>query len=152
MALIKWNPNRELLRVERDLNNLFRPIWNRFGANKSSDADYSDASWAPLADIVEDKDSYHVKLDIPGVDKKNVKVSYSNGVLSVSGERKDEKESKSANYFRKETVCGKYYRSFTLPEGIKEDSINAEFKNGTLSIQIQKADEVKPKQIEVKVN
>ena len=152
MALIKWNPNRELLRVERDLNNLFRPFWNRFGATKSSNEDYSDASWAPLADIIEDNESYHVKLDIPGVDKKDVKVSYSNGILSISGERKESNESKSANHFSRETVYGKYFRSFTLPEGIKEDSIKADFKNGTLNIQIQKVDEIKPKQIEVKVN
>jgi HSP20 family protein len=152
MALIKWNPNRELLRVERDLNNLFKPFWNRFGANKSSDEDYSNASWSPLADIIEDKNSYHVKLDIPGVDKKNVKVSYSNGVLSISGERKDERESKNATYFSKETVYGKYFRSFTLPEGVNEESIKADFNNGTLNIKIDKAEESKPKQIEIKVN
>ncbi|MBN1302244.1 MAG: Hsp20/alpha crystallin family protein [Melioribacteraceae bacterium] len=152
MALIKWNPSRELLRVERDLNRLFKPFWDKFGMGKTTDENYELASWAPLADIVENNNEYLVKLDIPGVDKKDVKVSYSNGVLSVSGERKEEKESKDANYYRCERSYGKYYRSFTLPEGIKEDKIDAEFKNGTLTIVIPKAEESKPKQIDIKVN
>lgn len=151
MALVKWNPSRELLKVERDFNKLFKNFFDKFGSRNDT-KDYEDAAWAPLADIAENENSYFVKLDLPGMDKKDVKVSYSNGVLAISGERKEEKESKDSNYYRCERVFGKYYRSFTLPDYIKEDQINAEFKNGTLSITIPKSEEVKPKQIEVKVN
>ena len=106
----------------------------------------------PLTDIVENKDSYTLKLDIPGVDKKDVKISYSNGELQISGERKEEKEEKDSKYHRVERSFGKYYRSFRLPEKIKDDQIKAEFKNGSLNILIPKADEVKPKEIEISVN
>jgi HSP20 family protein len=106
----------------------------------------------PLTDIYEDKDNYKIKADLPGIKKNDVKISFSNGELSISGERIQEEESKDSRTHRVERVYGKYYRSFTLPKEIKEDKIKAEFKDGQLTITIPKAEEVKPKEIEISVN
>ena len=153
MALVRWNPARELLDVDREFKRMFNSLENRFGFGKENDnEEYESAVWMPLTDIAENKDSYTLKLDLPGVDKKDVKISYSNGELQISGERKEEKEEKDSKYHRVERSFGKYFRSFKLPEKIKDDQINAEFKNGSLNILIPKAEEVKPKEIDIKVN
>ena len=153
MALVRWNPARELLNVDREFKKMFNLFENRFGFSGDKDTEeYESAVWMPLTDISETKDAYNLKLDIPGVDKKDVKISFANGELQISGERKEEKEEKDSKYHRVERSFGKYYRSFRLPEKIKDNEIKAEFKNGSLNITIPKADEVKPKEIEIKVN
>ncbi len=152
MALVKWSPERELLNVEREFNKLFRSFGSRFGStSEEGDAEYENAVWMPLTDISEDKDRYIIKLDLPGVSKSDVKISYVEGLLNISGERKQEKESKDSKYHRMERVFGKYYRSFRLPQQIREDKIEAEFKDGQLNITVPKAEEAKPKEIEVKI-
>jgi len=151
MALVKWNPAKELLNMEREFNRLFSSLSSRFGFGDDGEDEYENAVWMPLTDIVEDDDKYILRMDLPGVDKKDVKISYVNGELQISGERKQEKESKDATFHRIERAYGKYFRSFSLPEKILEDKIEAEFKNGSLTITIPKAEEAKPKEIEVKV-
>lgn len=153
MAIVKFSPVRELLDVERQFNKMFNTLGNRFGlSERNSDDEYENAVWMPLTDIAEDKDNYYLKADLPGIKKDDVKISYTNDSLSISGERAHEKESKEKQYHRIERSYGKYYRSFRLPEKIKEDKINAEFKDGQLNVTIPKAEEVKPKEINIKVN
>jgi HSP20 family protein len=153
MAIVKWNPARELLNVEREFNKIFNSFGGRFGVtDTSNDNEYENAIWSPLTDVSEDKDNYVLRLDLPGVNKEDVKISYSDGQLNISGERKQEKETKELKFHRVERVYGKYFRSFVLPGKIKEDKIDAEFKNGQLLITIPKADEVKPKEISIKFN
>lgn len=152
MTLVKWNPTRELMSIEKEFNKLFNSFSNKFGFANENEDEMENAVWSPLTDISEDNDNYYMHLDIPGVDKNEVKISYSNGNLIIKGERKDEKETKKSEYHRIERSFGKFYRSFTLPEKVKEDMIEAKFKDGSLSITIPKADEVKPKEIEVKIN
>ena len=94
----------------------------------------------------------YAELDLPGVSKEDVKISFSDGQLNISGERKQEKENKDSKYHRVERTYGKYFRSFTLPKQIKEDKIDAEFKDGQLTITVPKAEEIKPKEIPIKVN
>jgi HSP20 family protein len=113
--------------------------------------EYENAMWTPLADISEDDDNYSVRLDLPGVKKDDVKINYENGQLTISGERKQEREKKSSKYHRVERSYGRYFRSFNLPAKIQEDKIDAEFRDGQLTITIPKSEEAKPKQIEVKV-
>ncbi len=151
MALVKWNPAKELLNMEREFNRMFNTLSSRFGLREGEDEDFENAVWMPLTDIIEEDDKYILRMDLPGVDKKDVKISYANGELQISGERKQEKESKNATYHRIERAYGKYYRSFSLPEKILEDKIEAQFKDGSLTITIPKAEEAKPKEIEVKV-
>lgn len=152
MSIIRWNPARELLNMEREFNRLFNSFGKRLGIGESDFLDeYENAVWMPLTDIKEDKDNYYVMLDLPGVSKDDVKVSYSNGQLSVSGERKQEKEARDSKFQRVERVFGRYYRSFTLPQKIKEDKIEAEFKDGQLNITVPKSEEAKPKELEIKI-
>jgi HSP20 family protein len=152
MAIVRWNPTRELLNVEREFNKLFHSLGSRFvSADSSESEEYENAVWTPLTDISEDKDNFILKLDLPGINKEDVKVSYTDGQLSISGERKQEKETKEAKIHRVERAYGKYFRSFTLPTKIVEDKIDAEFKDGQLVITVPKAEEVKPKEISVKV-
>jgi HSP20 family protein len=155
MTLTRWNPGRELLNMEREFNKLFNSFGTRFGVNRDTEngnEEYENAIWSPLTDVTEDKDNYSLSLDIPGVPKENVKISYTNGQLVISGERKQEKENKDKNYYRVERSFGRFYRSFNLPQEIKEDQIEASFKDGLLNITIPKAEKVKPKEIEIKVS
>lgn len=132
---------------------MFNSLGSRFGiTKKDGDQEYDNAVWMPLTDIYEDKDNYRIKADLPGIKKNAVKISYSIGELSISGERLQESETKEAKCHRVERTFGKYYRSFTLPKEIKEDKIRAEFKDGQLTVTIPKTDEVKPKEIEISVN
>ena len=152
MALVKWNPARELLSVERVFNKLFNSLGSRFGLMESTeDEEFENAVWMPLTDISEDKENFSLRLDLPGVKKDEVKISYNDGQLTISGERKQEKETGDSKYHRVERAYGKYYRSFTLPSKIKEDKIEAEFKDGQLIITVPKAEEAKPKEIPIKI-
>jgi len=154
MTLIKFNPMRDLVDFEREFSKMFNSFENRFGISRSKDDknEYENAVWMPLTDIFEDKDKYTLKLDLPGIKKEAVKISFVDGKLSVSGERVQESEHKDSKCHRIERSFGRYYRSFNLPENVQTDKINAEFKEGQLTISVPKAEEVKPNEIEIKVN
>ncbi len=153
MTLVKWNPSKELMNVEREFNRLFNTFNRRFGFDdaRSADEEMENAVWSPLTDISENKDQYILNMDLPGVSKENLKLSFHDGELIISGERKQEKEDKDSKYHRIERTYGKYYRSFTLPQTIQADKINAEFKDGQLTITVPKSEEAKPKELEIKV-
>lgn len=153
MTLVKFNPMRDLVDFEREFSRMFNSLENRFGISKSKDTgeEYENAVWMPLTDIYEDKENYTLKVDLPGSKKEDVKISFTNGRLSISGERVQESETKDAKCHRIEKSYGKYFRSFNLPELIQADKINAEFKDGQLTITVPKAEEAKPKEIEIKV-
>ena len=110
------------------------------------------AEWAPLVDISEDEKEYLIKAELPDVKKENVKISVQDGVVSISGDRKYEKEEKGKKYHRVERSYGSFMRSFTLPEDADESKISAEYKDGVLHVHLLKAEKPKPKSIEVKVS
>jgi HSP20 family protein len=153
MTLVKFNPMRDLVDFEREFSKMFNSFENRFGISRSKEEDneYENAVWMPLTDIYEDKDKYTLKLDLPGIKKDDVKISFVDGKLSISGERSQESEHKDSKCHRIERSFGRYYRSFNLPEHVQSDKINAEFKDGQLTISVPKAEEAKPKEIEIKV-
>jgi HSP20 family protein len=153
MTLVKFNPMRDLVDFEREFSKMFNVFENRFGISRSKDEDneYENAVWMPLTDIYEDKDKYTLKLDLPGIKKDDVKISFVDGRLSISGERNQESEHKDSKCHRIERSFGRYYRSFNLPEHVQSEKINAEFKDGQLTISVPKAEEAKPKEIEIKV-
>ena len=153
MTLVKFNPMRDLVDFEREFNKMFNSFENRFGIsrNKDEENEYENAVWMPLTDIYEDKDKYTLKLDLPGIKKDDVKITFVDGRLSISGERNQESEHKDSKCHRIERSFGKYYRSFNLPENVQSEKINAEFKDGQLTISVPKAEEAKPKEIEIKV-
>ena len=107
--------------------------------------------WLPLVDITEDDKEYLIKAELPDLRKEEVKVTVEGGVLTISGERKFEKEEKDKKYHRIERSYGNFLRSFTLPDGADGSKVNAEFKDGVLRVHLAKSEKALPKQIEVKV-
>jgi HSP20 family protein len=108
--------------------------------------------WAPAVDIIEDDKEYLIKVELPEVRKDDVKVTVECGTLSISGERKTEKEEKNRKFHRIERHYGRFLRSFSLPEDAEEGKVNAEFKDGVLRVHLAKSEKALPKQIEVKVS
>jgi len=109
------------------------------------------ADWTPSVDISETEGEYQIKAEIPDVKKEDVKVTLEDGVLTIQGERKHEKEEKGKKYHRIERSYGSFVRTFSLPDVIDEDKVRAEFKEGVLNLSLPKSEKAKPKAIDVKV-
>jgi len=151
MALMKWTPFQDLLDIQKEMNQLL----DRFFSNTAFDGDRESAfltTWNPSVDIKETKDEFVVQAELPGLKKKDVRITYKDGVLTIEGERKQEKEEKDKNFYRVERQFGKFYRAFQIPGAIKEDQIQAKFKDGLLTIRLPKSDEEKAREIEVKIS
>jgi len=145
----RWDPFKELEEFENRLMRLF----SRLPAPRltSEEESVTVASWVPLVDVIEDEKEYLLKVELPEIKKDDVKVTVENGVLTISGERKVEKEEKGRTFHRIERAYGRFERSFTLPDDIDGDKVNAEFKEGVLYIHLPKSEKAKPRAIEVKV-
>ena len=146
MNVVRWNPWRETEtfpdRFSRFFDGSFFPT-----ARFSDESGLRD--WRPVVDIYDSDDKIVVKADIPGVDKKDIHVDVKDGVLTLSGERSFENEVKEERYHHKERSFGKFQRSFTLPEGMDLEKIDADYKDGVLKIEIPKPEAKKPKKIEI---
>lgn len=152
MSIIRWKTGQDLLNFEREFKRLFDGVIPFGKTPNNDDSTYENSVWSPLTDIVEENNQYVLHMDLPGIEKKDIKISFSNGTLSISGERQLENETKEKNYHRIERSYGKFFRSFDLPSTIKSEEIKADFKNGQLIISVPKAEEVKPKEIPISVN
>jgi HSP20 family protein len=154
MAIVRWNPTRELATFPTNILNMQREINRMFDDFFRSDRDEPvlfESDWKPVADITEEGNTYVAKVELPGVSKDDVKITMQDNVLTVRGEKKAERKSKEANMHRVERYYGSFQRSFALPATVKNDKIEAEYKDGILTVTMPKAEEAKPKQIEVKV-
>jgi HSP20 family protein len=149
-ALTRWNPFREMEDIHDRLFNLFKNTQPRSGSGEQESLTVSE--WTPLVDITEDDKEYLIKAELPEVKKEEVKVTVENGLLTISGERKIEKEEKGKRYHRVERAYGCFVRSFSLPDDADGNKVNAEFKEGVLRVHLAKSEHAKPKQIEVKVS
>lgn len=147
-TLATWNPFGELDEVQNRLGSFFGGTFPRFG---NGNGGLKLADWSPQVDITEDEKEYLVKADLPEMKKDEIKVNVENGVLSVSGERKAEKEEKNKKFHRIERSYGSFLRSFTLPEDADGAKVAAEFKDGVLKVHLPKSSAAKPKAVEVKV-
>lgn len=143
-----WDPFKDLEDFEQRLASVF----GRGVAKPNGDQAMSMADWAPLADITEDDKEFVVKAELPGLKKEEVKVTLDNGVLTISGERKREKEEKTRKYHRVERAYGKFERSYALPENADDTKVNAEFKDGLLQVHLLKTDKPANKAMEVKIS
>ena len=148
-ALIRFDPFKEMEETQSRLARFFGLSPARPG-NGDREA-MTIAEWAPSVDIVEDEKEWLVKADLPEVRKEDLKVTVENGVLTIAGERKIEKEEKDKKYHRIERAYGNFLRSFGLPEGADGLKVNAEFKDGVLKVHVPKNGKAKPKAVEVKV-
>ena len=155
MSLIRWTPARDLQTFPSDVMNMQREI-NRmfdsfFRGGAADDDAFITSDWIPAVDIAEHDNEYLVKLELPGVSKDDVKITMQNNILSVRGEKKNEKDSKGSNYHRVERSYGAFQRTFALPSTVKADRIDASYSDGILTIVLPKAEEARAKQIDVKV-
>jgi HSP20 family protein len=148
-TITRWEPFREMEDFQNRLSTLFgRPLRRTNGHGRE---EITLPEWTPLADITEDAREYLIKAELPEMKKEDVKVTVENGVLTISGERKFEKEEKKKKYHRIERGYGTFMRSFTLPDDADFNKVNAEFKNGLLTVHVPKSEHAKPKEVEVKV-
>src|ERR1700737_597951 len=146
-VITRWDPSREMEELQNRLSNLFCRTPARLAEGKEESITV--AEWAPLVDITEDDKEYIIKTELPEVKKEDVKVAVENGLLTIVGERKFEKE-ENKKYHRVERAYGKFVRSFIVPDAVDADKVSAEFKDGVLSVYLPKSEKTKPKQNEVK--
>jgi HSP20 family protein len=144
-----WDPEATLGRMERDMEKLFGRQF--LLASPDQEETMAAAQWAPAVDVSEDDKEYLVKAELPELKKEDVKINVENSTLTISGERRAEKEEKGKRYHRIERSYGSFLRRFTMPEGIDSSKVAAEFKDGLLLIHLPKDEKAKPKSIEVKV-
>ena len=144
MALVRWDTWQEIAdKFDRYAKGVTQP--------QAGSQEVIAGDWYPRVDIAETNEAFVIKAEIPGVNKDDVKVTVDNGVLTIRGERKQEKEEKGKKFHRVERYYGSFTRSFTLPDNVDEAKIKASFKEGMLNLHIQKTENAKPKVIQVKV-
>lgn len=155
MSIVRWNPVRDLatfpsdvLGMQKEINHMFDRF---FRGGVQDDTELATSTFIPAVDLVEKDDEYVAKIELPGVSKDEVKITLQDNLLTIRGEKKEEKETKGSNYHRIERSYGSFQRSFTLPTSVKNDKVDAQYKDGILTVTLPKAEEAKRKQIEVKV-
>ena len=146
-VISRFEPFREFATLQDRMNRLFRSSLNEEGRDES----LTTSSFAPAVDVYEDEHQVTLKIDVPGIDEKDIDVQVENHTLTVHGERKIEKEEKEENYRRVERHYGTFTRTFTLPQTVDAESVSATYDKGVLNIALPKKAEAKPKQIKVNV-
>jgi len=140
--LVRFNSPRFLL--DSVFDNFFR-------GDVQDNGSFGLSHWTPAVDIAEQENEYLVKVELPGVNKDDVKITVDNNILTIRGEKKQDQEAKDDNYYRVERNYGSFLRTFRLPSSVHADKIDAVYKDGILTVTVPKSEEAKPKQIEVKV-
>ncbi|MGA9535221.1 MAG: Hsp20/alpha crystallin family protein [Desulfobacterales bacterium] len=149
MALVKWDPFKEVTTLQERINRLFEDAFPR---TREREEDLSPGVWRPAVDIYEGEKAVVLKAELPGIKKEDVSVEVKDNVLTIKGERKAESEIKEEKYYRRERTYGSFSRSFNLQYTVKPDKIKARFKDGVLVIEVPKPEEEKPKQINVNID
>jgi HSP20 family protein len=145
MAIIRWDPFRDLITIREKMNRLFEDAVTSRGEEK----DMMSSSWSPSVDIFETENELVLTAEVPGIDEKDIEIKLEDNTLILKGERKFEKETKEENYHRIERAYGSFYRSFTLPPYINQDIISAEHQNGILKVIMPKQPELKPRNVKI---
>ncbi len=151
-ALTRWNPFKEMDDLQRRLASVFDMAPYRLSSLTTDHENITVPQWAPAVDIIEDDREYLIKVELPEVQKDDVRVTVEGGTLSISGERRVEKEEKSRKFHRVERFYGRFDRSFSIPDDADDSKVNAEFKDGVLRVHLTKTEKARPKQIDVKVS
>lgn len=140
--LARRDPFREMLSLQRSLDRLME--------NALGDQDWSATEWGLALDVIEEEDDYIVKASVPGIDPEDLEITFNNGMLTIRGEVKDERETTKGEYQLRERRFGSFSRSISLPTSIKSDDITATYENGVLKLTLPKTEEVKPRRIPVR--
>jgi HSP20 family protein len=146
-VLTRWEPFREFATLQDRINRVFRDSYSGPGQDES----LTTSSFAPAVDVYEDEHKVALKIEVPGIEEKDIDVRVENNTLTVHGERKIEKEEKEENYRRVERQYGSFTRTFTLPQTVDSENVTANYDKGVLKITLPKKAEAKPKQIKVNV-
>ena len=144
MAITRWDPFREAVALQHRVNSLFRTL-------NEDESPVAAASFVPAVDIYEDAQKLVLKLEVPGIDEKDLDVRVEDDTLTVRGERKFEAEEKEQNFHRIERSYGSFFRAFTLPSTVNTEAIDAKYNAGVLKLELKKKPEAQPKQIQIKV-
>ena len=144
MAITRWDPYREVVALQNRMNSLFRNM-------NEEDDPVAASNFVPAVDIYEDAQKVMLKLEVPGIDQKDLDVRVENHTLTVKGERKFEAEEKEENFHRIERRYGSFYRAFTLPNTVDTENVAASYNAGVLKLELKKKAEAQPRQIEIKV-
>ena len=145
--ITRWDPFREFVTLQDRMNRLFRDPRGPVGQDES----LTTTAFAPPVDVYEDEHNVTLKIEVPGIDEKDIDVRIENNTLTVHGERKFEKDEKEENYRRVERQYGSFTRTFSLPSTVNHDNVQADYDKGVLKIKLAKKAEAKPKQIKVNV-
>ena len=144
MALVRWQP-RELFGIGRDMDRLFDGLWSDGAAPR-------EAVWRPSVDIAETDHDFVLTADLPGIAREDLDLTVVDGRLTIKGQRRRESDSKEGNVHRVERAYGTFTRAFDLPAAVDPETVAATYKDGVLTVTVPKAEEARPKQIEVKVS
>jgi len=145
MAITRWDPFREVVALQNRMNTLFGNM------NNETESPLTTASFVPAVDVYEDDKKVVLKLEVPGIEEKDLDVRVENHTLTVKGERKFEKEEKEENFHRIERRYGSFYRAFSLPSTVDTENVDAKYENGVLKLELKKKPEAQPKQIKVNI-
>lgn len=145
MAIVRWDPFRDLMNLQEEVNRLFRRTFFR-GAEEMGTA-----TWAPAIDVYETDEKLVVEAELPGLRAEDINISLEDDTLRITGERKFSKEVKEENYHRIERAYGYFERNISLPRKVDEEKISATFSDGVLKVELPKVEEAKPKRIPIKV-
>lgn len=145
MAIIRWDPFRDIITLREKMNRLFEDAVTARGEEK----DMISSTWTPSVDIFETENALILTAEVPGIDENNIEIKIEDNTLSLKGDRIFEKETSEENYHRIERSYGSFYRSFTLPRNVDQEKIKAEHDNGVLRITMPKKPESKPKTVKV---
>src|SRR3954454_17897165 len=146
MALVRWDPTREVDSLQSEMNRMFDTF---FGGGPANQGNGAMRRWVPPMDLVETDDHLVLKADLPGLDTDDVNIEIKDGVLTVSGERKIEHEERADGFYRVERAFGGFSRSMTLPDNVDAERINASFDKGVLEVRIPKPEERKPHRVQI---
>jgi HSP20 family protein len=149
MALVRWEPARELQTIQQEMNRLFGSFFDSSTATAATNG--AARRWIPPMDLLEEDSQFVLRADLPGVSEDAVKVELEDNVLTVSGERKSEHEERKDGFYRVERSFGRFSRTVTLPEGVSADGIQATFDNGVLEVHVQKPEQPKPQKVAISV-
>jgi HSP20 family protein len=149
MALIRWEPVRELNTIQNEMNRLFNTFFE--APTPGNGGTTSMRRWIPAMDLVETEDHFVLRADLPGLSESEVNIELEDNVLTISGERKAEHEERKEGYYRVERASGTFSRSLTLPEGVNPDAVQASFDRGVLEVRIPKPEQRKPRKVAISV-
>ncbi len=151
MAIVRWDPTRELDSLQGEMNRLFSTFFETPTASKGNGGNGTARRWIPSMDLVETQEEFVLKADLPGMDESDVSIEFENNVLTVAGERKTEHEERHEGYYRLERATGSFSRALSLPDGIDPEAVAATFDNGVLTVRIPKPAQAKPRKVKIGV-